>query len=286
MKTNLTFIIPICHPANARNWSKLKTDLKMTIESLLAQDSSSWRAVIVANENADLPHVSDNIDIVRVNFPPNEKYDKSKYDIKIVQDHVRFDKGRRILAGILHVKNQTDYIMVVDCDDFVNCGIASFVEKNKGKNGWYSKDGYIWNEGSRFVLKYRDFSRLCGTSLIIRTDLYDLPSSIEAAETNYIKNMLGSHVIVQDILAQHGTPLAPLPFYGAVYRVGHIQSHSRSLSVLKTYLFNIHTIVKFPVFLKNLTKFRPMTSKLRGFFSLYSGMFLVFILSTYLSINY
>lgn len=40
--------------------------------------------------------------------------------------------------------------------------------------------------------------------------------------------MIGSHVFLRETLAGEGQPLAPLPFVGATYRVGHAGSRSRS----------------------------------------------------------
>ena len=41
-----------------------------------------------------------------------------------------------------------------------------------------------------------------------------------------VKDMLGSHRRIRDILKSKGVPLQPLPFRGAVYRVGNAGSHS------------------------------------------------------------
>ena len=98
--------------------------------------------------------------------------------------------------------------------------------------------GYIWDHGGRLLLGHDDFNHLCGTSLIVRSDLYGLPDRFEDASPEWIKSMLGSHHRITDILAGRGTPLSPLPFRGAVYRVAHGGSHSNTPSLLTRYFLS------------------------------------------------
>src|SRR5690606_18688753 len=140
---------------------------------------------------------------------------------------VRLDKGRRILAGMIDA-GATDYLMVSDDDDLISNELTGFVSKHRGQNGWVFRNGYIWSPGSRLLYRHPDFSMVCGTSHIVRTDLFELPQSFEEASEEYIKSMLGSHIFITKHLVQKGTPLVPLPFVGAIYRTGHVSAHSRS----------------------------------------------------------
>jgi hypothetical protein len=149
-------------------------------------------------------------------------------------DSVRLDKGRRILAGVLHARPK-GHIMIVDDDDFISNKIVAFVAANQSAHGWYVKDGYVWPSDGRVLYLYNDFSNLCGTSHIVRADLYELPKAGENATETYIKRMLGSHRFIQGHLEQNGTKLAPLPFVGAIYRVGHAGAHSRSSGLMSQY---------------------------------------------------
>ena len=51
----LTFIIPVRHQDNARDWALLKANLTQTAASIASQTHPGWRALVVANEGADLP---------------------------------------------------------------------------------------------------------------------------------------------------------------------------------------------------------------------------------------
>lgn len=238
MDTVITFVIPVLHPENTNNWVAIKTQLSQTIVSIRAQTHSGWRAVIVANEGADLPEVPERFEIIRVNFEPNLiPRARSGMDNDISVAAVRRDKGRRILAGMLS-RRDTRFYMTVDADDFISRRLVAFVAKNPTANGWEIKDGYVWGDGGRILFRHDEFSLVCGTSLIVRADLYDLPERFEEAADDYIKTMIGSHRLIGGILAERNTPLATLPFRGAIYRVMHPTSQRNSPMVMKRYCFD------------------------------------------------
>jgi glycosyltransferase involved in cell wall biosynthesis len=232
----LTFVVPLRHPDNSPDWPALKRRLAETMGSIAGQDDGRWRAIIVANRGSDLPPLPDNFHLKQVDFPPNPMFEQGNNDREAFLDSCRLDKGRRVLAGILEA-DRTSYVMVVDDDDFVSCRLTSFVAGHLGDNGWYVRDGYIWSDGGKLLYEYADFSKFCGTSHIIRTSLYDLPQSVEAADPEYIRKIFGSHVFIREYLQEHGKPLQPLPFVGAIYRVGHAGAHSKSVGLMRQVFF-------------------------------------------------
>ena len=248
-KNRLTFIIPILHPENCRDWRTLKQHLLQTANSIAAQDCRNWKAVVVANKGSDLPPLPVNFDIKYVEFPPNAQFGRGKNDLETFREAVRLDKGRRLLAGMIHA-GEMGHVMFVDHDDFISRHLTSFVSNFPESYGWYVKDGYLWGSGGKLVYKFNEFSHVCGTSHIVRSDLYEMPSGIEDADPKYIRKILGSHIFIEEHLASKGTPIIPLPFSGAVYRVGHENSHSKSsqlfrIAFLKPQLiFNPREVVK------------------------------------------
>jgi glycosyltransferase involved in cell wall biosynthesis len=233
----LTFVIPVRHPQNSPDWPALKRRLADTMRSIAGQDDARWRAVIVANEGADLPPLPDKFEVKHVDFPPNPMFERRDNDLEVFRDCVRLDKGRRVLAGILEADG-TGYVMVVDDDDFVSRRLTGFVASHPGENGWYVRNGYIWGDGGRLIYEYADFSRYCGTSHIIRKDLYELPASVEAADPDHLRKIFGSHIFMREYLEERDIPLQPLPFAGAIYRVGHAGAHSNSAGLIKQVFFN------------------------------------------------
>ncbi|HEV2899232.1 MAG TPA: galactosyl transferase [Pseudaminobacter sp.] len=251
----VTFIIPVRHQDNARDWGLLKANLVQTIASISNQTNGDWRGIIVANEGADLPDLPERFGVVRVDFPPNDMHELGTASLDEIYDAFRLDKGRRVLMGMLSTRDSR-FFMIVDDDDFVSARIVKHVAENPDANGWTIDRGYIWDDGGRLLLGYDEFNHLCGTSLIIRSDLYGMPEQFENASLDWIKSMLGSHVRIADILAGRGTPLAPLPFRGAVYRVAHKGSHSKAPSLLVKYFLSWEAMKRPRRLLRNLGKLR------------------------------
>ncbi|ACI56236.1 galactosyltransferase protein [Rhizobium leguminosarum bv. trifolii WSM2304] len=251
----VTFIIPVRHQDNARDWNKLKANLSQTMTSISNQTNEDWRGIIVANEGADLPDLPEKFSAVRVTFPPNDMHELGKGGKEAYLDAFRADKGRRVLSGMLH-STDSRFFMIVDDDDFVSSRIVQHVAENREANGWTIDHGYIWDNGGNFLFEHDDFSRLCGTSLIIRADLYGLPQRFDDASLDWIKSMLGSHVRIANILSQRGTPLGALPFRGAVYRVAHGGSHSRAPSLIRQYFLNRGVLLKPRRLLRNFRKLK------------------------------
>lgn len=234
----LTFVVPLPHQESARDWGGVKRRLSETISSIAQQrKGGSWKAVIVANAGADLPDLPPGFEIKFVDFPPNFVYmQRSDYSQERVWEAIRRDKGRRVLAGMLHARNSR-YFMVVDDDDLVSRDLVSFVSQHVGEYGWYFHEGYVWTEGGLLLCRVQNFFRVCGSSHIVRSDLYRLPATIEDADDAYVQRVLGAHVFLRGCFEQAGTPLSRLPFAGAVYRLGHAESASQSRGILRGYLF-------------------------------------------------
>jgi len=260
--TLLTFIIPIRHPENSKNWQLAMNNLQETVASIANQSNPDWRAIIVANTVAKIPAFSRQIEVERVDFPPNAHHDQTGLDVESFRDAVRLDKGRRVLAGLLKAK-QSKFIMLVDDDDFVSSQLAAFVATRQSANGWSLGQGFVWDDGGHIVYRHTDFSALCGTSHIVRTDLYKIPDRFEDATENYIKRMLGSHRFIASDLASAGTPLDQLPFPGAMYRVGHAGSHSRSGKILQSLVFNQYNMRRPHRVPRHLARLRLLSPKLR-----------------------
>ena len=166
----LTFIIPIRHQANAKDWGALKANLVQTVHSIAGQSDSRWRAFVVANSGADLPPLPQGFSVVRVDFPPNAKHEKGSAPLEQVYQAFRMDKGRRVLAGLISARPQ-GHVMIVDDDDFVSNRLVAHVAQNAGANGWFLRQGYVWSPGDALVFRDEDFYHMCGTCL-----LYTSPS--------------------------------------------------------------------------------------------------------------
>lgn len=256
----VTFVIPVRHQDNAADWSRLTRYLSQTISSIASQTSDDWRGVVVANQGAELPPIPPGFQIERVTFPPNTLHQKGSATRDEFLDAFRLDKGQRVLAGMLSVPDTT-YFMTVDDDDFVHRDLVTYVAAHPNSTGWMISKGYGWTDGGNFLIELNDFNLKCGTSLIIHSDLYNLPAGVESADRKFVMEMLGSHRGVADLLKQRGTPLVALPFRGAVYRVGNPGSHSRTPGIMRRYVFFPGWKTKPKSVLRNFARIRPLWGK-------------------------
>lgn len=262
MSPALTFIIPVRHQSNAKDWSRLKANLSQTLASISNQTADSWRAIVVANEGADLPVLPKNVEALRVTFPPNSLHEKGTATRDEFLEAFRLDKGRRVLAAMLAAEG-TSHFMIVDDDDFVSSRLAEFVARNPSSNGWVIKQGYIWTDQGSVLFAHSDLNGVCGSTLIVRSDLYDLPATASHWSDDRIRKMLGSHRQIAAHLSQAGTPLNRLPFRGAVYRIGHAGNHSGKGGIADEYFWNRRYIRRPWELGNNLLMLRPITKEMR-----------------------
>lgn len=263
----VTFIVPVRHQDNSKDWPALISRLLQTAQSIAAQTHPAWRGIVVANVGADIPALPRGFEVVRVSYPPNQLHDLGAGDKEAMYDAFRWDKGRRVLAGMI-AAGQTGYFMIVDDDDFVSRDITAHAASNYGANGWTIENGYIWSEGGRLAFLHSHFASFCGTSHVIRSDLYKVPASLAAADEDYVKTMLGSHVRIEAILAAQGAPLQSLPFPGAIYRVGHAGAHSKSRGMIRNFVVNKNTLRSPRLFLNNVSKLRLISRSMADAFGM------------------
>ena len=257
----LTFIIPVRHQDNAKDWPLLVSNLKQTVASITNQTNEDYSIIIVANHGAELPEFHEKVSIIRVDFSPNLVHDKGSASEAEFLDAFRLDKGRRVLEAMKSSK-ESSYFMIVDDDDLVSKNIVNFVSTNKGRSGWVIDKGYLWNSGVNFLLKHNELNNVCGTTLIIKSELYRIDENFDEYSEVTIKDMLGSHKRIVDILKSKGHTLEKLPFRGAIYRVAHSGSHSQNGGILD------YINPRNPkLFLKNISKLRFKTDSVsRDFF--------------------
>jgi hypothetical protein len=176
-----------------------------------------------------------------------------------------FDRERKVLRGLERAKKLgASHVTIVDADDCISKYLAEFVSNNTEKNGWLIRKGYWYNDGSKYIkIMRKGFERYCGTSTIIKTDLYDLPEGLTEEELTWHIYRNYRHREIQNTLEKRGKVLETLPLIGAVY----IQ-HGENL------LFGQKPIQKISIKsrilrLKSLLDYRILTSAIREEFGLY-----------------
>lgn len=125
--------------------------------------------------------------------------------------------------------------------------------------------GYLFS-GTRLLVSYpREFFELCGTSHIVHADLLNLPVDAAHASDASISRTLGSHKFIKSDLEARGTPLAPLPFPGAIYRMGHADTATASGSMVR-YSLRKESPARPVSLARQLSKFRYAGSRLAAEF--------------------
>src|SRR4051794_30612266 len=167
----MSFIVPVRHPENSPDWASLKANLAQTARSIAAQTSDDWQAVVIANRGADLPKLPTNFSIEWVDFEPNRHHKREGVATEEFLDAVRLDKGRRVLKGLLRAR-ESRFLMVVDDDDFISARLTQYAADHPDANGWVVDHGYVWDDGSNMLYRHSALNHVCGSSLIVRSDLY------------------------------------------------------------------------------------------------------------------
>lgn len=267
----LSFVIPVRHPDNAKDWDGVVRRLMQTVESISQQDSSDWDGLIVMNRGISLPGLKAPWRIVEVDFPPNQHFDLSEHGKQVAYDAFRLDKGRRLCAGIL-AASESEYIMPCDDDDFVSTAIARHVSVHRGVPGWKIEKGFSWGEGSSFLVGENQFDSRCGTSYIVRRDLLELGATVGETDVEYMKRMFGSHLLIAKVLGKAGHPFSVLPFRGAVYRMGHAGAHSRSHMPVRARIFSLKALARPGQWLNTVMTTRRLTPELAAKFGMQAAL--------------
>lgn len=265
----LVFVVPIKSAQVSTNWEVFSLLVGRTMRSICQQSSNEFKVVAVCHEIPDIGFEHPALEFISVDFEPptDEKIkDPALFDPKYPYRNVakEEDKARKILAGFDHGKSYNpDYFMVVDADDCIHRDLANFVAErsSSGNVGWYLKQGFIYNEGSKLIFWNKNtFNELCGTCLIVHA--------------NYIDHLVQRDpflVFTHDFTELDNKNLEPLPFNGAIYSIGNTENYCSTPEAVKR--MNSYGILKkdfYENIVRKLSKYRVklVTKKFRDAFGL------------------
>lgn len=215
----LFFVIPLRAASTAADWPGVCRLLERTLASACGQLHDDYRVVVVCHGQPKGILAPSRCEFLEVSFPPPTPGPQDDRDRRLFLLHS--DKGRKLLRGLERARSVPgSYVMFLDADDLVSNRLAGFVAEHAGANGWYIDRGYRMDENLRHVVFWRRrFYEECGSSYVIRSDLAPFPQQRDDALdlSDYFVRRYVGHAYVRGDLAKRGTPLAALPFYGAVY---------------------------------------------------------------------
>lgn len=262
----IAFVVPLIHPAACRDWNDILVRLGETLRSIgeCTRDGNAI-GIVVANEPAELPDMPRGVVVHRISLPPPST---SVFVGEVPEGERRavkqLDKGTKVLSGSILARDRgASYIMTVDADDLISRRLPGFVTKNAGAAGWYVDDGWVLPVGKRWAYLRDNFVRGCGTSLIIRSDLLQLPGDVCELDDARITRWFGSHKFLQGDLAAEGNNLVPVPFPASVYRTGHSENNTGKGTIRDLYFSRGVTITTPTKLFDRLSRLRYFGKKLR-----------------------
>jgi hypothetical protein len=238
-RPSIVFLIPFASRQVRTNWSTACKYLQQTICSIRNSTSQNYRVVIAGNEEPELEKGFDG----KVHFLSVNNQFPSHLDARAAQ---RLDKLAKIGAAWTHAKSkwQTKYVMKLDADDFISSKLVGWLDANGTEAGYLIRHGWIWHSSARYLIHRTEYlDRVCGSCLIIRTDLADRagpflteaegmtlgPAGSSFARRDHYSLVPGSGITTlllndthQRYAAQFsyvGHELNTLPFDGLIYRV-------------------------------------------------------------------
>jgi hypothetical protein len=228
----LVFITSVRHPHNATDYDRVERLLQRTLASVCAQDDRDFRVVVVANQPLSFA-TPEEVETVVVDFPAPSDHKGAQTS----REAILHDRGTKLAVAILAARQHpAAHIMRFDADDFVSRQIAGYVNRYPNHAGWYVSKGHAYYERLGLTRHIDNFHERCGTSFVIRQDLYgsaNLPVTAtqdalyEGFGEFVVRELLGSHRTALEHFAATGTPLQPLPFRGAVYTLETGENWSR-----------------------------------------------------------
>lgn len=234
--------------------------LKETAHSIQAACDSvcGVRAIVVANDEVDIGVLPPCFDVMRVKLKaPSVSVFRGETEEVTRASAVRWDKGFKVASGMLEAKKAgSRFVMSVDADDLVASSIAQLPAMFPESNGWFVRQGWLLPVHSHWGVLLDDFQNWCGTYAMIRTDLLPLPDDLGALPPVVVRSLFGHHRDLLPFLAEQSTPLEPMPFRAAVYRIGHPDGNYGRASLTSGVLDPRHLVAQPRDFLRWLSRLR------------------------------
>jgi hypothetical protein len=168
-KPSVIFLIPFASRQVRTNWSTACKYLEQTIRSIRNSANQNYRVIVVGNEEPELEKGFDG----KVHFLSVNNQFPSHLVARAAQ---RSDKLAKIGAAWTHAKSkwQPKYVMKLDADDFISSRLVGWLDDNGTEAGYLIRHGWLWHTGARHLIQRTEYiDRVCGSCLIIRTDVAD-----------------------------------------------------------------------------------------------------------------
>jgi len=218
-------VVPLKSRQVAKNWSVTSRNLQATVNSILAQDSNAYSAVVVGHDVPDFFN-----DIYYKNSkckflfyddfsPPvvdqNESENQLKYE---------FDRCTKILRGVMYLKESSPSIthwFALDADDLIHDNFITILNGYKKYRAIILDNGYFYFKNTGIINKSKEFSAYCGSSAIISDQYFNIPDVVD--KKSYRMTPFGaiSHVHMKNRMLNEGRSVAVPDEYLIMYVRGN-----------------------------------------------------------------
>ena len=247
-RPRIVFLIPILSRRRVKDWHLACAYFKQTLSSIFNSTGGNYYVVVAGHEPPDFQLPQDpRFKFLSLDHPlPSQE---TGYWFAAIKDMLI-----KVGAAWNYAKStwNPQYVMKVDADDLVSSRLVDWLNTAEEAAGYRIKHGWVWNSGSRRIIKCSEsFDLVCGTCLIIRSDLADSQGPflnsmdgikldeagkrIEATDNRSLVPGAGmgslllndNHGRAEAQFRYLGHQLAIVPFRAAVYRVRNPQSVSQ-----------------------------------------------------------
>lgn len=244
MRTRLriAFLIPVASARTVKDWDIGCAYFKQTLSSILNSRGEDYCIVAAGHElpNFQLPQDL-RFKFLSLDHPlPSQEGGDYRAAVK--------DKMIKLAAAWDHAKSvwNPQYVMKLDWDDLISSRLVKWVVSAKDEAGYLIKHGWIWRSQVPYLVQRTEyFDRVCGSCLLIRSDLADQTgpflTHVEGtnlsqeghrfAANDHYSLVPGSAIgtlLLNDSHQRYaaqfdylGQRLATVPFNAAVCRIGH-----------------------------------------------------------------
>jgi hypothetical protein len=241
-KPRIVFLIPVASARRVKDWHVGCIYFRQTLSSILNSIGDGYRIVAAGHElpNFQLPQ-NPRFKFLSLDHPlPSQKAGNYSAAVK--------DKMIKLAASWDYAKSawNPQYVMKLDWDDLISSRLVEWLISATNEAGYLIKRGWIWRSQVPYLVQRTEyFDRVCGSCLLIRSDLADQtgpfltdvegaklsPEGHRFAANDHYSLVPGSGIgtlLLNDSHQRYaaqfdylGQRLATVPFNAAVCRIGH-----------------------------------------------------------------
>lgn len=241
-KPRVAFLIPVPSVRRVKDWHIGCAYFKQTLLSILNSRGDDYCVVAAGHEfpNFQLPQDLRFKFLSLDHSLPSQKDGDYAAAVK--------DKIIKLAAAWDYAKSvwNPQYVMKLDWDDLISSRLVEWLLSAKGEAGYLIKRGWIWRSPVPYLVQRTEyFDRVCGSCLLIRSDLVDKtgpflthvegtslsPEGYQFAANDHHSLVPGSAMgtlLLNDSHQRYaaqfdylGQRLGTVPFNAAVCRIGH-----------------------------------------------------------------